>query len=216
METEKVIRVVLFDDNDLLRDSLFHLIDEADGYKCVGEFPDCEKLLKNISGTQPDVILMDIDMPGINGIEAVLMIKEKFPEIKILMQTVFDDNNKIFDSLCAGASGYILKSTLPHRYLEAIKEIYEGGVPMTPSVAVKVLKMFRNQSEDVEINSFSLTKREKEILSLLVKGMSYKLIADQCFISLDTVNNHIRNIYKKMQVHSKGEAVAKAIKGRIV
>ena len=216
MESEKNIRVVLFDDNDQLRDSLFHLISEAKGFECAGEFPDCNKLIRNIAETNPDVVLMDIDMPGVNGIEGVVMIKEKFPEIKILMQTIFDDDNKIFDSLCAGASGYILKSTAPHRYLSAIKEIYDGGVPMTPSVAVKVLKMFREQTPDTKIDSFSLSDREKEILSFLVKGMSYKMIAAQCFISVETVNNHLRSIYKKMQVHSKGEAVAKAIKRRIV
>jgi DNA-binding NarL/FixJ family response regulator len=160
---------------------------------------------------------MDIEMPGINGIEAVKIVKEKFPHIKILMETIFDENDKIFQSICNGAEGYILKNTAPVQILSAIREIYEGGAPMTPSIASKVLKMFKYRSPDTSTSEqFNLTDREKEILKCLVEGMSYKMIAETCFISADTVNGHIKNIYKKLQVHSKSEAVAKAIIGKIV
>ncbi|HYV92899.1 MAG TPA: response regulator transcription factor [Chitinophagales bacterium] len=151
-----------------------------------------------------------------SGIDAVLEIKENFPEVKILMETIFEEDEKVFASICNGAEGYILKNTSPSRILEAIQEVHEGGAPMTPSIASKVLKMFKSQNTSVKSQSEELTSREKEILSCLVEGMSYKMIAENCFISIETVNNHIRSIYKKLQVHSKGEAVAKAIKGRIV
>ena len=144
------------------------------------------------------------------------MQAENFPETKVLMETIFEDNNKIFGSICNGAEGYILKNTPPALILSAIKEIYEGGSPMSPSVANRVWKMLKGKPDAVKDDSFDLTKREKEILLCLVDGMSYKMIADECFIGIDTVNMHIKNIYKKLQVHSKGEAVAKAIKRNIV
>ena len=210
------IKVTIFEDNNSLRQSLYQLINGSDGFKCVGAFEDCLDLLKNIEDSKPDVVLMDIEMPGINGIEAVGILKEKYPNIKILMQTIFEDNEKIFNSILAGASGYILKNTSPSRFLDFIKETYEGGAPMSPSVATKVLKMMAEQSPSAKSESFNLSDREKEILSCLVKGMSYKLIADACFISIDTVRGHIRNIYEKLHVHSKGEAIATAIKSKIV
>src|SRR4026208_100638 len=210
------IKVVIFEDNGSPRKSLFQLIDGSDGFKCVGAFEDYLDLLKNIEETKPDVVLMDIEMPGINGIEGVRMLREKYPDLKILMQTIFEDNEKIFNSILAGASGYILKNTSPTRFLDFIKETHEGGAPMSPSVATKVMKMIVDQSPNAKANNFNLTEREKEILSCLVKGMSYKLIADACFISIDTVRGHIRNIYEKLHVHSKGEAVATAIKSKIV
>jgi DNA-binding NarL/FixJ family response regulator len=212
---EMSIRVAIFDDNNSLRKSLYQLVNGSDGFKCVGSFEDCLDLVKNIEETKPDVVLMDIQMPGINGIEGVKMIKEKYPNIKILMQTIFEDNEKIFHSILAGASGYILKNTSPSRILDFIKETYEGGAPMSPSVATKVLKIVAETSAP-KVDTFNLSEREKEVLSCLVKGMSYKLIADACLISIDTVRGHIRNIYEKLHVHSKSEAVVKAIKGNIV
>jgi DNA-binding NarL/FixJ family response regulator len=211
-----MIRVAIFEDNRSLLDGLAAMIGGTSGFECAGAFPNCNNLLKNISQVKPDVVLMDIELPGINGIEAVGMIKEEFPEIKILMQTIFDDDEKIFNSICAGAEGYILKHTSPAEIMEAIKEIYEGGSPMTPSIANRVLKMVKVRPEPGSKESFDLSTREKEILICLVKGMSYKMIADTCFISIETVNVHIKNIYKKLHVHSKSEAVAKAIKGKIV
>ena len=211
-----MIRVAIFEDNRSLLEGLAAMIGGTAGFVCVGAFPNCNNLLKNISQHKPDVVLMDIELPGINGIEAVAMIKDEFPEIKILMQTIFDDDEKIFNSICAGAEGYILKHTSPAEIMEAIKEIHEGGSPMTPSIANRVLKMVKVRPEPGNKESFDLSTREKEILSCLVKGMSYKMIADTCFISIETVNVHIKNIYKKLHVHSKSEAVAKAIRGRIV
>lgn len=211
-----MIRVVVFEDNGNLREGLNAMIGGTPGFECAGAFPNCNNLLKNIAQTKPDVVLMDIEMPGINGIEAVYMIKENYPDIKILMETIFDDDEKIFNSICAGAEGYILKHTTPAEIMEAIKEIYEGGSPMTPSIANRVLKMVKVKPDSPGRESFDLSAREKEILLYLVKGMSYKMIAASCFISVETVNVHIKNIYKKLHVHSKSEAVAKAILGKIV
>ena len=194
------IKVTVFEDNRSLRQGLYQLISGSEGFQCVGAFEDCLNLLRDLENTKPDIVLMDIQMPGINGIEAVRMLREKYPNLKILMQTIFEDNEKIFQSILAGASGYILKNTSPARILDFIKETYEGGAPMSPSVATKVLKMVVQQSPSARPNDFNLSEREKEILSCLVKGMSYKLIADACFISIDTVRGHIRNIYEKLHV----------------
>lgn len=209
------IRVLIFEDNLSLRHSLYQLINGSEGYTCVGAYENCSQLLKNVEDNKPDVVLMDIQMPGINGIEAVKILREKFPNLKIMMQTIFDDSDKIFQSIYAGASGYILKNTSPIRFLEFIKETYEGGAPLSPSVAAKVLKMI-TQHDPPSIEDFNLSDREKEVLSFLVKGMSYKRIGETCFISIDTVRTHIRSIYEKLHVHSKGEAIALAIKGNIL
>ena len=212
----KEIRVAIFEDNRSLRESLFNLLESSDGFTCVGAFAHCERVVENIGETQPDVILMDIELPVVSGIEAVKKIREKYPDIKILMETIFEEDEKIFQSICNGAQGYILKNTPPEGILNAIREIYEGGAPMTPIIASKVLRLFKTNLSANTDESYGLSGREKEILKCLVEGMSYKMIADTCFISADTVNGHIKNIYKKLQVHSKGEAVAKAIKGKIV
>ena len=212
----KNIRVTIFEDNTLLRDGLFSLIDASEGFLCAGAFSNCKRVLANIEETKPDVILMDIEMPGISGIEAVRMIKEKLPQVKILMETIFEDDDKIFQSVCNGAEGYILKNTPPNEILEAIKEIYEGGAPMTPVIALKVMHMFKENLSAESKNVFNLTAREKEILKCLVEGMSYKMVADKCFISIETVRGHIKSIYEKLHVHSKSEAVVKAVRGKIV
>ena len=212
----KNIRIAIFDDNTQLRESLFDLVDASEGFICVGAFPNCENVLQNVKDTKPDVVLMDIEMPVVSGIDAVILIKERFPDVKILMQTIFEDDEKVFQSICNGAEGYILKNTAPGEILLSLKEIYEGGAPMTPAIATKVLRMFKNNLSAKKDESFNLSIREKEILKHLVEGLSYKMIADACFISLETVSGHMKNIYKKLQVHSKGEAVAKAIKGNIV
>jgi DNA-binding NarL/FixJ family response regulator len=210
------IRVTIFEDNHSLRIGLCQLINSTPGYICGGAFEDCSHLLKNIRDTTPDIVLMDIGMPGINGIEAVKLLKDHHPGLRVLMQTVFEEDEKIFQSILAGASGYILKNTPSSRIMEAIRETYEGGAPMSPSIATKVLKMVVQQPIDNNVRAFNLSEREKEILTCLVRGMSYKLIADACRISIDTVRGHIRSIYEKLHVHSKGEAIAKAIKGKIV
>ena len=210
------IKVVIFEDNTNLRRGLATLINGSAGFECVGAFGNCDNLIKNISDTKPDVVLMDIEMPGMNGIEAVKILKPQFPEIKILMETIFEDDEKVFNSICSGAEGYILKNTPPSQILDAIREIHEGGAPMTPSIASKVLAMFKSGRSFSKDESYNLTEREMEVLKFLVDGMSYKLIAEKCFVSIDTISSHVKNIYKKLQVHSKSEAVAKAIKGKIV
>ena len=210
------IKVAIFEDNKLLRESLQQLVDSAEDMVCTGAFADANKLIRNMQSANPDVVLMDINMPGTSGIEAVQVIKENFPEVRILMQTVFEENDKIFAAICAGASGYMLKKTLPQKMIEAIHETYLGGAPMTASVAVKVLQMFRIQSGEIKKEFVDLSEREKEILALLVKGKSYKTIAAECFISIDTVSTHVRHIYEKLHVHSKSEAVAKAIHQKLV
>lgn len=210
------IRVALFEDNKKLRESLVQLIDSSPQMVCTGSYADANKLLQKMQEAMPDVVMMDINMPGISGIEAVKIIKEKFPQVHILMQTVFDENDKIFAAICAGASGYILKKTSTQKILEAIIETHAGGAPMTPSVATKVLQMFRVQNKDEKNEFIDLSDREKEILALLVKGASYKTIAATCFISIDTVGTHIRHIYEKLHVHSKSEAVVKAINQKLI
>jgi len=210
------IRVAIFEDNRSLRESLFRLLKSSEGFTCAGAFAHCERVVENIEETQPDVILMDIELPVVSGIEAVRLIRVKYPDVKILMETIFEEDEKIFQSICNGAQGYILKNTPPEGILNAIREIFEGGAPMTPIIASKVLRLFKSNLADNTDDEYHLSSREKEILKCLVEGMSYKMIADTCFISSDTVNGHIKNIYKKLQVHSKGEAVAKAIKGKIV
>ena len=209
------IRVVIFEDKSLLRESLYQLINGAEGLTCVGAFANCDDLIFNLKKATPQVVLMDIQMPGMNGIEGVKIIKENFPEIKIIMQTVVEDDDKIFASICSGASGYLLKNTTPARLLQAIVEVYEGGAPMTPAIAQKVLEKFRRQSPALSNELNSLSSREKEILECLVQGMSYKMISSSCKISIDTVRFHIRNIYEKLHVGSKSEAVIKAMKGKM-
>lgn len=209
------IRVAIFEDNAQLREGLFKLVEASEGFTCVGAFANGVDAVRQTMSTRPDVILMDIEMPIVNGIDAVKELRENFPDIKILMETIFEDDEKIFNSLCNGANGYILKNTPPDDIMRAIREIYEGGAPMSPIVAAKVLKMFKHHVSTGS-NDNNLSTREKEILKCLVDGMSYKLIAATCFISIDTVSGHIKNIYRKLEVHSKGAAIAKAIRGKIV
>lgn len=208
------MRIVIFEDNAWFRESLELLIATSTEMELCGSFGDTHQLLEKMDELKPDVVLMDIHIPGTNGIDAVKIIKDRFPEVSVCMQTVFEDDDKIFASLCNGASGYILKSAPPEKVLQAIKEVAEGGSFFSSSVARKVLNSF--QGSGVAILAKQLTNREKEVLKLLVEGLSYKLIADKAFISRETVHTHIKNIYEKLHVNSKSEAVAKAIKQRLV
>ncbi len=210
-----MINVCIFEDNKALRESMSALIESNPDFQLVGAWPDASKAIQFIKECEPDVVLMDINMPGINGIEAVVIIKKQLPHIQILMQTVFEEDDKVFASICAGASGYVLKNTAPVRLLEAIKEVHEGGTAFTPSIARKVLKMAANQNSN-PAEYINLSDREKEVLKHLVDGLSYKMIADKVSVSFHTIHSHIRNIYEKLHVNSKGEAVSKAIKNRLV
>lgn len=211
----KTIRIAVFDDNQPRRELLQILLDSTDGYTCTGAYEDCRDILRHIAGDPPDVVLMDIDMPHVNGIEGLALIKQHFPQVKVLMQTIFEDEDKIFNAIVAGADGYILKKTSPLRLLEGIREVIEGGAPMTPVVAKQVLLLFSNKHKSIPKNDFDLTPREMEILSLLVEGYSYKMIAAKCNVSYATVNSHISSIYHKLQVSSGTEAVAIAIEAGI-
>src|SRR6185436_4307026 len=212
------IRVIIFDDSKKVRDALGMIIKGTHGFEWAGSFSDCSDLLNDYKKANADVVLMDIQMPRMSGIDAVKEIKSKFPEAKILMLTNFDDDDKIFSSICFGASGYLLKNTSPLKIIEAIKEIYEGGVPMTPVIAQKVLQMFRKSPpvNSVPERDYHLSPREKEVLECLVKGMSLKMVADTLSISYDTVRTHIKHIYEKLHVVSMTEAVAKVINEKLI
>jgi DNA-binding NarL/FixJ family response regulator len=208
------IRVAIFEDNKLVRDALEAILNGTPGYTCCGISADGNYWEDDIKRSKPDVVLMDIEMPGLNGIEVTQHITDVFPEIKILIQTVFNDSEKIFQALCAGASGYILKNDPPHKYLEAINEVYNGGAPISASVAKKVLGFFANKNVVLTApgsTDYLLSDREKEILRLMVDGHNYKTIADRSFISYETVRTHVKHIYKKLHVASRSEAVMKAI-----
>ena len=207
-------RIIIFDDNQERLNSVAMLLNLSPEFTCTGTFSNANNLVKDIAGSKPDLVLMDIDMPGINGIEATKMIRTHFDALPVLMQTNFEEDERIFDSLRAGANGYLLKKTTPERFLESIREALDGGAPMTGSIATKVLRYFSAESQAKK--DYHLTDREKQILSLLTKGYSYKLIAAECNISYNTVNNHIRNIYDKLYVNSATEAISLAIRERLI
>ncbi len=210
-----MIRVAIFDDNQAFASSLQLLLNDSDDYLLSGAYSNAMNVLQKVAKAKPDVIIMDIKMPDVSGIEAVAVIRKEYPTMPILMQTVFEDDDKVFAAICAGASGYILKGTTPTRVLEAIAEVYMGGAPMSPSIARKVLTFFHSQ-HTTQSEFYDLSKREKEILKYLVEGYSYKMIADACFISYNTVNAHLRKIYDKLHVNSSQEAISKALRQKIV
>jgi DNA-binding NarL/FixJ family response regulator len=208
------VSVVIVEDNRELLEGLSHLVGDTPGFRLAGAFHSCEEMLSNIERLQPDVALMDIGLPGMSGIDAVALLKNRLPSTEVLMLTVYDDDKKIFDSLCAGASGYLLKKTPPDEILEAIREIHSGGAPMSPRIARRVLERSREAGWQTGSHE-EFSDRELEILSSIVRGDSYKLIASRWSISVNTVRSHIKNIYTKLHVHSKSEAVAKALRARI-
>lgn len=211
---KKSIQILIYEDNVLLRESLTNLLALTGEYEVLASFPDCSDVLNQVRQLDPDVILMDIDLPGINGIEAVKLIRGINPQVQIIMLTVFDDNTHVFDAMYAGANGYLLKKYISDKLLHAIQEVLQGGAPMSPSIARMIITSL--QQPTVAAKDYSLTNREKEILQLLSTGNSFKMIAAELSISLDTVRTHIKHIYDKLHVRSQIEAVSKAIQEKLV
>ncbi|MBK8499998.1 MAG: response regulator transcription factor [Flavobacteriales bacterium] len=212
-----MLRVAVFDDNRDRREGLALLVDTAPDMTCVGQFEDCRDVLRHVAETEPDVVLMDIDMPHVNGIAGVELIRKQFPKVRILMQTVFEDDDKVFASILAGADGYLLKQSTPKKVLESIQEVVAGGAPMTPTIARKVLSFFNKRGRiSSRTSDFELSDRELEILRLLVDGLTYKKIAERCSISYATVNSHVTRIYEKLQVRSVASAVSLALREGLV
>lgn len=209
------IRVAVYEDNEPFRESLTHLIKGSGLLTFAGAYPDCKNILEECATDKPDIILMDIDLPCISGIEATRLVKDHYPEINVMMLTIFNDRDKVFDALCAGATGYLLKKSTAIQIIEAIIELANGGSPMSGEIARKVLEFFTHPAMDKN-NAYTLSAREVDILKRLVAGDSYKMIADTCCISIGTVRCHINSIYRKLAVNSKSEAVIKAIKERLV
>lgn len=207
--------ILIYEDNIDLREALVHLINSSANYVCAGAFDNCRRVISDLTAINPDVILMDIDLPGRNGIEAVRLIREVNREVKIIMLTVFDNQRSIIDAICSGASGYLLKKHCFEQLFSAINEALTGGAPLSGNVARMILDHVAQTSADTT-RSYGLTPRETEILNALVKGYNYKKISETHNIGFQTVKKHISNIYEKLQVHSKSEAVAKVLKNRII
>ena len=208
------IRVVIIEDRKEIRDGLVALIGGTPEYSCVGDYYSIEEALSRIKAALPDVALVDIGLPGMSGIEGIRLLRERHPAIAFLVMTVYDDDDRIFNALCAGATGYLLKHTTPARLLESIAEVARGGAPMSPEVARRVVELFR-QFRPPDKADYLLTPHEVKILKLLVAGHNYKTAAIELGVSLNTVSFHVKHIYEKLQVHSKSEAVAKALRGRL-
>ncbi len=213
------LRIVIFDDNKNIRDSITLLLQTVPEFEVAGSFSNVLDCIEDVRESKPDIVLMDIEMPGMTGIEAVRSLKKEFPQVLILMQTVFEDDDRVFDSICAGASGYLLKNFLNTKLVDSIKELQYGGSPMSPSIARKVFNRMQQIPQlfkPEEVPDYNLTPREKEVLSCIVDGLSYKMIADKLSISYETVRSHVKKIYEKLHVASLTEVVSKAMKERIV
>ena len=212
-----MIRVTIVEDNNTIREGLAALIKGTDDYECTAAFGDCESFLDVMKENYCDVVLMDIGLPGINGIEGVKRAKKIDADLNILMLTIYEESSVVFEALCAGACGYLVKKTPPSRLLEAIKDAFNGGSPMSSHIARQVITVFQQNIEITkDTEEFDLSEREKEVINHLAEGNNYQEIATSLFISVDTVRHHIRNIYKKLHVHSQSEAVAKAIRKGLI
>jgi DNA-binding NarL/FixJ family response regulator len=205
-----MIKIAIVEDNQTLRKSMEELFEQTEDMRCVASIKNLLNVVSVFQKNKPDIVLMDIGLPGISGIEGVRTLKHNFDHMQILMFTVFDDDEKIFEAIREGASGYLLKKTRPHEIIEAIRELNQGGSPMSPSVARRVVEYFQSGSL-LKQEDFQLTAREKEILFALVDGLSYKKIADKYYLSIHTIRKHISSIYEKLHVHSKSQAVAKIL-----
>jgi DNA-binding NarL/FixJ family response regulator len=211
----KVIKVAIVEDQPDIREGLGFLINNTDGYRCAGTYGSVEEALKRLGDDLPDVVLMDIGLPGMSGIKGISIVKERWAALLIVMLTVYDDDERIFDALCAGASGYMLKKTPPAKLIESLKDVLNGGAPMSPEVASRVIKMFQ-AIHPPERADYHLTPHELRLLKLLVEGHSYKTAASELGSSVNTIGFHMRSIYRKLQVHSKSEAVVKAMRNRLI
>lgn len=215
LEPDAAIRVAVIEDLREVREGLATLIGNAPGFKCAGSYRTMEEALKGMEGSPPSVILTDIGLPGMTGIEGARILRERFPDVPILALTVYDDDKNVFEAICAGASGYLLKNTVPERLLESIREVAEGGAPMSPEVARRVVKLFRELKPPPRA-TYQLTPQETALLKLVAEGHHYKTAAREMGISTNTVAFHLKNIYLKLQVHSKTEAVVKALHDRVI
>jgi DNA-binding NarL/FixJ family response regulator len=211
----EVIKVALVEDRREIRDALGAIIEGTEGFRCTGTFRTMEQALAEIGRDLPDVVLSDIGLPGMSGIEGVAILKERYPAMLLLMLSVYEDDERIFDALCAGACGYLLKRTSPARLLESLKEAVQGGSPMSPEVARRVVALFRD-FRPPEKADYQLTPHETRLLKLLVEGHTYKTAAAELGVSINTISFHMKHVYEKLQVHSKSEAVAKALLNRLI
>lgn len=209
------VKVAIIEDQRDIREGLAWIVKATDGFVCTGSYRSMEEAIEKIGFELPDVVLTDIGLPGMSGVEGIRILKERHPDLRLLMLTVYDDDEVIFDALCAGACGYLLKKTPPARLIEGIREAMQGGAPMSPEIASRVIKLFR-EIRPPERADYKLTPHETRLLKMLVEGHNYKTAAAELGISVTTVAFHMRNIYDKLQVHSKSEAVAKALRNRIV
>jgi DNA-binding NarL/FixJ family response regulator len=209
------ISVAIIEDHREFRDYLTALISGTEGFECIGSFRSVEDALPQVNAHVPDVILLDIGLPGMNGIDGIRLMKERHPDVLFLTLTIHDDDERIFDALCAGASGYLLKKTQPGQLIESVREAAQGGAPMSPEVARRVIRLFREIRPPDRAN-YNLTPHEVRILKLLVEGHNYETAATKLGVKPTTINFHLQNIYQKLQVHSKTEAVAKALRNRLI
>ena len=215
MQPNESIRVAIVEDDRATREGLCMLINGTPGYRCVGTYGWVEDALRQAGDAAPDVLLLDINLPGMSGSEGVKLLKEKCPSVQVLMLTIYDDQEMVFESICNGACGYLLKKTPPARLLDAIREAHEGGAPMSPEIARKVVTLFQKTGPPQKLEAH-LTPSEVRLLKLLAEGYSYLAAAGQLNISVNTVRNYIRSIYEKLHVHSRSEAVSKALRSRII
>jgi len=213
--TAEQIKAAVIEDMKDIREGLTTLINFTEGFRCTGSYRSMEEALARIESDVPDVLLSDIGLPGMSGIQGIRIIKERYPEMQVLMLTVYDDDDRIFDALCAGASGYLLKRTPPAKLLDSIREAMSGGAPVSPEVASRVIKFFR-EFHNSEREDYDLTPHETRLLKLLTEGYNYQTAAEKLGVSYNTVKFHVRHIFDKLQVHSKSEAVVKAMRDRLV
>lgn len=212
---EEEIKVAIIEDHRELREYLAALIGGTEGFRCMGSYGMVELALGKLAADVPDIMLIDLGLPGMNGIEGIRLLKERYPQMILLVHTIYEDDERVFDALCAGASGYILKKTQPARLIEGLKDARSGGAPMSPEIASRVIRLFQQIRPPARVD-YQLTPHETRILKLLVEGHNYKTAAAELGVTTSTINFHLQKIYEKLQVHSKSEAVAKALRNRLI